>query len=55
MFLLWKPKVLGALGALMFGGQAVQGIELDLSDTSKIWPYLGCIFCTQIADLIQFL
>ena len=30
--------MLGALGALIFGGRAVQGIELDLSDTSKTLP-----------------
>ena len=38
MFFLPKPQLLGVLGALTFGGQAVQGIELDLSDTSKILP-----------------
>ena len=36
MLLLWKSQLLGALGALIYGGTAVQGIELDLSDTSKI-------------------
>lgn len=28
--------MLGALGALIFGGRAVQAIELDLSDTGTI-------------------
>lgn len=42
MFFLQKPQMLGALGALMFGGRAVQGIELDLSDTGKILPFPEC-------------
>lgn len=42
MLFLRKPQVLGALGALMYGGQAVQGIELDLSDSSKILPSPAC-------------
>ena len=36
MLSLWKSQLLGALGALIYGGKAVHGIELDLSDTSKI-------------------
>lgn len=36
MLLLGKAQLLGALGALVYGGKAVHGIELDLSDTSKI-------------------
>ena len=36
MLLLWKSQLLGALGALIYGGTVVHGIELDLSDTSKI-------------------
>lgn len=42
MFLLPKSQLLGVLGALTFGSQAVQGIQLDLSDTSKILPTSGC-------------
>ena len=38
MFLFQKHQVLGALGALLFVGRNVQGIELDLSDTGKIDP-----------------
>lgn len=34
--------MLGALGALIFGGRAVQGIELDLTDPSKILPSSKC-------------
>ena len=42
MFFLPKSQLLGVLGALTFGSQAVQGIELDLSDTSKILPTPEC-------------
>jgi len=28
-----KPQLLGALGALCFGGQAVQAIQLELTNT----------------------
>ena len=38
MFFFQKHQVLGALGALLFVGRNVQGIELDLSDTGKINP-----------------
>ena len=57
MYFLRKPQILGAFGALMFGGRAVQGIELDLTDTSKIWhpsnagTYLDQY--SQITDLIS--
>ena len=43
MIILRKPQVLGALGALIFGGQAVQGIELDLSDTGTILSPPKCL------------
>lgn len=38
MFFLPRSQLLGSLGALMYVGQAVQGIQLDLSDTSKTLP-----------------
>ena len=34
--------MLGALGALIFGGRAVQGIQLDLSDTGTILSSSEC-------------
>ena len=40
MLFLPIPQLLGVLGALMIGGQAVLAIQLDLSDTSKILPSL---------------
>ena len=54
LFSLRKSQVLGALGALMYGGQSVQGIELDLSNTSKTLPSPGCQqhTCARIADLL---
>ena len=36
MLFFQKHQVLGALGALLFVGRNVQGIELDLSDTGEI-------------------
>ncbi len=30
-----KPQLLGALSALLFGGQTVQAITLDLGDAGK--------------------
>ena len=33
MFSRENPQLLGMLGALLFGGQAVQAIDLDLTNT----------------------
>ena len=53
------PRLLAGLGALMYGGKTVLGIQLDLSDTSKNFPisrvqklqWHACALRFQLADL----
>ena len=35
----WKSQAAGAVGALLFAGQAVQAIDLDLTSSGETFPF----------------